>query len=167
MRGGRFVYAADVVAPAELPADLRAFKAQQHRWAKGSAECAVKLLPAAFWVQLIAALSTMLQRGPQTHQAHLSTHMSLYEPDVWERYHTLTSTFAARGADTVTAEHQAWAHMYEVVQRQALSLSFIDNFWLLVWIFLAVIPFVLFLGRGPRGMETPADSDRPALVVEG
>jgi cellulose synthase/poly-beta-1,6-N-acetylglucosamine synthase-like glycosyltransferase len=46
LRGGRFVYAADVVAPAELPADLRAFKAQQHRWAKGSAECAVKLLPA-------------------------------------------------------------------------------------------------------------------------
>ncbi len=46
LRGWRFVYAGDVVAPAELPADTRAFKAQQHRWAKGSVECATKLLPA-------------------------------------------------------------------------------------------------------------------------
>lgn len=44
--GWHFVYAGDVVAPAELPADARAFKAQQHRWAKGSVECAKKLLPA-------------------------------------------------------------------------------------------------------------------------
>ena len=115
----------------------------------------------------IAAVSTMLQRGAQTHQAHLTTHMSLYDPDVWERYHALTATFAARGADAVTAERQAWARLYEVVQRQALSLSFIDNFWLLVWIFAAVIPFVLLLGRRPRGIETPADSERHAIVVEG
>lgn len=46
LAGWRFVYAGDVVAPAELPADARAFKAQQHRWAKGSVECAKKLLPA-------------------------------------------------------------------------------------------------------------------------
>ncbi len=45
LRGWNFVYAGDVVAPAELPADARAFKAQQHRWAKGSVECARKLLP--------------------------------------------------------------------------------------------------------------------------
>jgi hypothetical protein len=53
-----------------------------------------------------------------------------------------------------------------MVQRQALSLSFIDNFWLLVWIFVAVIPFVLFLGRRPRMVEAPADVERPAMVVE-
>jgi cellulose synthase/poly-beta-1,6-N-acetylglucosamine synthase-like glycosyltransferase len=43
--GWHFIYAGDVVAPAELTADTRAFKAQQHRWAKGSVECARKLLP--------------------------------------------------------------------------------------------------------------------------
>jgi hypothetical protein len=52
------------------------------------------------------------------------------------------------------------------VQREALSLSFIDNFWRLAWIFVAVIPFILFLGRRPRTMETPADTDRPAVIVE-
>ncbi len=46
LAGWRFVYAGDVVAPAELPADILAFKSQQHRWAKGSIECARKLAPA-------------------------------------------------------------------------------------------------------------------------
>ena len=44
-----------------------------------------------------------------------------------------------------------------MVQREALALSFIDNFWRLVWIFAAVIPFVLFLRRRPRSGETPAE----------
>ena len=45
MRGWRFVYRHDVVAPAELPARLSAFRSQQHRWAKGSIQTARKLLP--------------------------------------------------------------------------------------------------------------------------
>jgi DHA2 family multidrug resistance protein len=115
----------------------------------------------------IAAVATFLQRGAQTHQARLAGHVSLYDPDVWDRYQTLVETFTARGADVATAEQQAWAHLYEMVQRQALLLSFIDNFWWLVWIFLAVIPFVLFLGRGPRLAEPPADVERHAAIVEG
>jgi cellulose synthase/poly-beta-1,6-N-acetylglucosamine synthase-like glycosyltransferase len=46
LRGWKFCYAADVTAPAELPADMIAFKSQQFRWAKGSIECARKLAPA-------------------------------------------------------------------------------------------------------------------------
>ena len=33
--GARFVYLDDLVAPAEIPATMAAFKAQQHRWGKG------------------------------------------------------------------------------------------------------------------------------------
>ncbi|MEE8407990.1 MAG: cellulose synthase family protein [Myxococcota bacterium] len=43
--GWRFVYVPEVVAPAELPVEMGAFKAQQHRWAKGSIQTARKLLP--------------------------------------------------------------------------------------------------------------------------
>lgn len=46
MRGWRFVYRDDVEAPAELPIDIRAFKGQQRRWAKGSLQTARKILPA-------------------------------------------------------------------------------------------------------------------------
>jgi DHA2 family multidrug resistance protein len=115
----------------------------------------------------IALVATLLQRGAQTHQARLVTHVSPYDPDVWERHQTLAATFAARGADPATGDLQAWAQLYETVQRHALALSFIDNFWLLVWIFVAVIPFVLFLGRRPRLAEPPADVERAAVVVEG
>ncbi|HMH49256.1 MAG TPA: hypothetical protein VK548_03420, partial [Candidatus Acidoferrum sp.] len=113
----------------------------------------------------IAAVATLLQRGSQIHQARLSGHMSLYDPDVWDRYQTLVTTFAARGADPATAEQQAWANLYALVQRESLALSFIDNFWRLVWIFLAVIPFVLFLGR-PQRVAVPADVERHTAVVE-
>lgn len=45
LKGWRFVYLNDVTAPAELPEDMAAFKAQQHRWAKGSIQVALKVLP--------------------------------------------------------------------------------------------------------------------------
>ena len=44
LAGWRFVYRQDVAVPAELPEDARAFKSQQHRWAKGSIQAAGKLL---------------------------------------------------------------------------------------------------------------------------
>jgi cellulose synthase/poly-beta-1,6-N-acetylglucosamine synthase-like glycosyltransferase len=45
MRGWRFVFVQDVVAPAEIPVEMNAFKSQQHRWAKGSIQTCKKLLP--------------------------------------------------------------------------------------------------------------------------
>jgi len=45
LRGWRFVYLPDIAAPAELPVEMSAFKAQQFRWAKGSIQVARKLLP--------------------------------------------------------------------------------------------------------------------------
>lgn len=44
LRGWRGVYRPDVVVPAELPAAVHPFRRQQHRWARGSLECARKLL---------------------------------------------------------------------------------------------------------------------------
>ena len=48
MKGWQFIYLADHSVPAELPVDIVAFKAQQHRWAKGSIQTAKKLLPKIF-----------------------------------------------------------------------------------------------------------------------
>lgn len=45
LAGWKGVYRMDVAVPAELPPDLRAFLAQQRRWAQGSIETALKLLP--------------------------------------------------------------------------------------------------------------------------
>jgi cellulose synthase/poly-beta-1,6-N-acetylglucosamine synthase-like glycosyltransferase len=45
LRGWRFVFVSDVIAPAEVPVEMNAFKSQQHRWAKGSIQTCRKLLP--------------------------------------------------------------------------------------------------------------------------
>ena len=45
LRGWQFVYLPEIEAPAELPVEMSAFKAQQFRWAKGSIQVAKKLLP--------------------------------------------------------------------------------------------------------------------------
>jgi DHA2 family multidrug resistance protein len=114
----------------------------------------------------IAAVATMLERGAQVHQSRLAAHVSLYDPEVWDRHQALIALYAGRGADPSTAEQQAWAHLYGMVQREALALSFIDNFWRLVWIFAAVLPFVLLLGRRPRPGESPAGAERAHAIVE-
>ena len=45
LRGWRFVFLPHVVAPAEVPVEMNSFKSQQHRWAKGSIQTCLKLLP--------------------------------------------------------------------------------------------------------------------------
>jgi len=48
LAGWRFVFLPRVACPAELPPEVPAFKSQQHRWTKGSIQCAIKLLPRVF-----------------------------------------------------------------------------------------------------------------------
>ena len=56
----KFLY--DLVVPAELPSNMNAFKTQQYRWAKGSIQTAMKLLPTilkskeSFWIKLQSLL---------------------------------------------------------------------------------------------------------------
>ena len=45
LRGWQFVFLPDLIAPAEVPVEMNAFKSQQHRWAKGSIQTCLKLLP--------------------------------------------------------------------------------------------------------------------------
>ena len=45
LKGWRFVFVSDLIAPAEVPVEMNAFKSQQHRWAKGSIQTCRKLLP--------------------------------------------------------------------------------------------------------------------------
>jgi cellulose synthase/poly-beta-1,6-N-acetylglucosamine synthase-like glycosyltransferase len=45
LEGWRFVFLPDVVSPAEVPVEMNSFKSQQHRWAKGSIQTCLKLMP--------------------------------------------------------------------------------------------------------------------------
>jgi cellulose synthase/poly-beta-1,6-N-acetylglucosamine synthase-like glycosyltransferase len=58
MRGWNFVFLEDLVSPAELPVDVNAFKSQQARWAKGSAQVCLKLLPRILASDLPSSIKT-------------------------------------------------------------------------------------------------------------
>ncbi len=45
LKGWNALYLRDVEVPAELPVSFSAYRRQQGRWARGSFECAIKLLP--------------------------------------------------------------------------------------------------------------------------
>jgi len=45
LAGWQFVFVPGLIAPAEVPVEMNAFKSQQHRWAKGSIQTCRKLLP--------------------------------------------------------------------------------------------------------------------------
>ena len=45
LRGWQFVFLPDLIAPAEVPVEMNSFKSQQHRWAKGSIQTCIKLMP--------------------------------------------------------------------------------------------------------------------------
>ncbi len=57
IKGWRGVYIPDIEAPNDLPSDVTAFKRQQRRWSRGSAQCVRKLIP-----RIIASHLTHVQK---------------------------------------------------------------------------------------------------------
>lgn len=45
LAGWKFIFLPNVISPAELPVEMNAYKSQQHRWAKGSVQTGLKLIP--------------------------------------------------------------------------------------------------------------------------
>ncbi|NOT01466.1 MAG: glycosyltransferase [Phycisphaerales bacterium] len=70
--GWRLDYCVDLAVPAELPAHIGAFKSQQRRWATGSIQVAVKLLP-RIW------------RSPRTwaQRIEATLHLTHYSASLW------------------------------------------------------------------------------------
>ncbi len=70
LRGWKGVYLPEVVVPGELPGDVAAFRSQQFRWAKGSIQAALKLVPPLFRADL--PLMTKIQAW--FHLTHYAIH---------------------------------------------------------------------------------------------
>lgn len=70
LAGWRMKFVFDVIVPAELPNDINAYKAQQFRWAKGSIQTAIKILPKV-WK---AKVPLRVKIGAFMHTTHYSIH---------------------------------------------------------------------------------------------
>src|ERR1700744_5023848 len=98
----------------------------------------------------IATVTTMLQRRTQYHQSQLMEHVNSLSAAYQNAIAGTQLKLVAAGSTAAHAAAQAQGMIYGTVQRQAIMLSFIDNFKLLGVVFLAVIPVLLLLKR-PKG----------------
>lgn len=99
----------------------------------------------------IAAMTTMLSRGGQIHQAALVQNINPYNPVLQQRVQELT------GSGSLGTE-QAYGAIYGMVAKQAMVLSYIDNFRLLSFLCLLCVPAVFLFKRvkakkGPVAMH--------------
>ncbi|HEV2550160.1 MAG TPA: DHA2 family efflux MFS transporter permease subunit [Stellaceae bacterium] len=102
----------------------------------------------------IALATTLLARRQQYHQNMLVEHVTPWSSAYDATMSALKSVFAAAGANSGDATQQAQAFVYQMVQRQATMLSYIDTFWILALLFAAMLPCVLLMRR-PRGGGAP------------
>ena len=103
----------------------------------------------------IAGVVTMLARRTQYHQAVLVSHMTPLDPAYRAMLGGAGQMLVAGGSDPVLAAHQAQGLAYGVLMRHSTMLAFLDDFWLMAVVILAVIPFMFLMKkvqphRGPN-----------------
>src|SRR5581483_10410182 len=106
----------------------------------------------------IAMVNTMLARREQFHQNSLVAHVTPFDRSYQDMIQGTAQTLMTKGASAVDALSQAHGVLYETLHRQAMMKAFIDNFWLLGIIFLAIIPVMFVMKKtaphkGPVMME--------------
>jgi MFS transporter, DHA2 family, multidrug resistance protein len=95
----------------------------------------------------IALATTMLSRRSQYHQANMVGHLTPLDANYQSTLHGLAQTLIQRGSDATQALNQAQAMLYGMVQRQSMMRAFVDVFWLLAMVFLAVVPLVFLMKK--------------------
>ncbi|HXJ96228.1 MAG TPA: DHA2 family efflux MFS transporter permease subunit [Terriglobia bacterium] len=95
----------------------------------------------------ISFVTTMLDRRAQTHQQILTGHLTPLDPGYQAAVHGLTGTLMQHGSGPTEAAQQAQGLLYGLLQQQSAMLAFIDNFWLLGVICLAMIPLIFFMKK--------------------
>ncbi|MEM6822530.1 MAG: glycosyltransferase [Verrucomicrobiota bacterium] len=166
LEGWNGVYLQNLPVPCELPASFSAYKSQQFRWAKGSMQTAIRLLPRIFR----SSLSWKAKVEAFFHLTHYSVHpllllVVLFTPPV------LFSGGALRGAEwaglVLVAASLAPVFFYSVGQ------ACLHCDWLKRLIFLPALTlagmglaaanaraiFEAFLGRETEFVRTPKQGD--------
>jgi len=99
----------------------------------------------------ISLVTTMLDRRTQVHLNDLSRNLSSANPAFRSLMQGTTQAMQSHGANAAFATRQAYALIEGTVQRQATMLAYIDDFRLLGWAILAMIPLVFLMKKGKPG----------------
>jgi DHA2 family multidrug resistance protein len=94
------------------------------------------------------ALATMLLvRRSQEHQTTLVAHVDVWNADTTRQLKEWTEHFINHGSDSFTAARQAMVMLYRRTTEQAQVLAYMDDFWLISIIFLAILPLIPLMRR--------------------
>jgi DHA2 family multidrug resistance protein len=99
----------------------------------------------------ISAVTTILDRRVQFHQARLTEHASPLNPPFNQAVHSATRLFGPgyHGSGP-------YAIIMRTLERQASTLSYIDCFWLMGIVFLALLPTVFLMKKTQPGRAMAA-----------
>src|SRR3984957_2744953 len=106
----------------------------------------------------ISAITTMVARGSQTHQALLVGQLNPYNP-VFNQHIAKVQTALTPQIGSVAAHDQAYGLTYQTLLQQAAFGSYVDQFRLLVIVCLLCIPLVFLFNKPAR---RPAATDLAA-----
>jgi MFS transporter, DHA2 family, multidrug resistance protein len=102
----------------------------------------------------IATATTLLSRRAQFHQSRLVEHITPFSLPLGEWQQRLGEVMPGLGPDWNFWEApQTLASLYGQIQRQAQMLAFCDDYWFFTLLFLALLPLVLLMRRGPSSTE--------------
>lgn len=141
LRGWQALYLRDLEVPAEVPVNFSAYRKQQQRWARGSLECALKLLPQVW--NAPALVSKKIQAT--LHLTGYGVHILLFVLAflypivlvVSQRYPALISLFGIAFIFNATAFAPT---LYFIIAQQQLGRR-----W---WRILPAVLFITTLGAG-------------------
>jgi DHA2 family multidrug resistance protein len=99
----------------------------------------------------ISLVTTMLDRRGQVHTSELSHNLSASNPAFRSMLQGTTQAMQARGANAAFAAQKAYAMIAGTVQRQAAMLAYVDDFRILGFAILAMVPLVFLIKKGKPG----------------
>jgi MFS transporter, DHA2 family, multidrug resistance protein len=99
----------------------------------------------------ISFVTTMLARRAQFHQSVITRTVDSGNGTLQAMLAASTRTLIAHGSSAHEAARQAYALVANQIDQQANMLAYIDNFWLIGVIVLAMIPFVFMMKRAKPG----------------
>jgi DHA2 family multidrug resistance protein len=94
----------------------------------------------------IALVTTLIARGAQAHQALMVGHLTPTDPALTRQLHAAQAMLARHG-DSVTAMHQAYALIYNMLNQQAHLWAFVDTFRVFALIVLCCLPLIFLFKR--------------------
>jgi DHA2 family multidrug resistance protein len=99
----------------------------------------------------ISLVTTMLARRAQVHQVTLAEHIHPGSTTFQSMLNSATHLFISRGSSAHEASRQAYALIANMLDQQATVLAYIDNFRLLGFCVLFMIPLVFLMKKAKPG----------------